>query len=212
MAERSEKISNARLHHFLLKFIIEHGFAPGMEKLADEFKAEEKEVTEALFALEVGSQAILLDFRLLCLELLPSKPAVTHSLADEVSRFQEYHGLKLHPGSCEIWAVQPFSLAPTNFIVKNKEGELRLFCRGKDNRLANETLTLPYRCADPGGVLFQAGAGGVAVRAARSGWRISSRRMSASSAASARTANLFKSRSGKFHRWLISILLSIASV
>ena len=36
---------------------------------------------------------------------------------------QEYHGVVLHPGKPKIWAIHPFSLAPTNFIVKTKSGK-----------------------------------------------------------------------------------------
>lgn len=31
---------------------------------------------------------------------------------------QEYHGVVLHPGSCEIWIAHPFSAAPTNFWIQ----------------------------------------------------------------------------------------------
>lgn len=36
---------------------------------------------------------------------------------------QEYHGVVLHPHSPKVWAIHPFSLAPTNFYVKSGEGE-----------------------------------------------------------------------------------------
>ena len=36
---------------------------------------------------------------------------------------QEYHGVVLHPDKPKIWAIHPFSLAPTNFIVKTKSGK-----------------------------------------------------------------------------------------
>jgi len=36
---------------------------------------------------------------------------------------QEYHGVVLHPKSHEIWAIHPFSLAPTNFLVTSAAGE-----------------------------------------------------------------------------------------
>ena len=35
---------------------------------------------------------------------------------------QEYHGVVLHPNSSKIWVIHPFSLAPTNFLVKSKTG------------------------------------------------------------------------------------------
>lgn len=36
---------------------------------------------------------------------------------------QEYHGVVLHPDQPKIWAIHPFSLAPTNFYVKSNKGE-----------------------------------------------------------------------------------------
>lgn len=36
---------------------------------------------------------------------------------------QEYHGVVLHPHEPKIWCIHPFSLAPTNFYVKSKNGE-----------------------------------------------------------------------------------------
>ncbi|MCF2875787.1 MULTISPECIES: alkylmercury lyase family protein [unclassified Tenacibaculum] len=36
---------------------------------------------------------------------------------------QEYHGVVLHPNEPKIWVIHPFSLAPTNFLVKSKRGE-----------------------------------------------------------------------------------------
>lgn len=35
---------------------------------------------------------------------------------------QEYHGVVLHPVSSEIWAIHPFSSAPTNFWVHSARG------------------------------------------------------------------------------------------
>jgi hypothetical protein len=35
---------------------------------------------------------------------------------------QEYHGVVLHPVSSEIWAMHPFSCAPTNFWVHSARG------------------------------------------------------------------------------------------
>ena len=36
---------------------------------------------------------------------------------------QEEHGVVLHPNEPKIWALHPFSLAPTNFFVKSSNGE-----------------------------------------------------------------------------------------
>jgi hypothetical protein len=35
---------------------------------------------------------------------------------------QDYHGVVLHPTSCEIWVTHPFSAAPTNFWVQSAQG------------------------------------------------------------------------------------------
>ena len=36
---------------------------------------------------------------------------------------QEEHGVVLHPNEPKIWALHPFSLAPTNFVIKSSNGE-----------------------------------------------------------------------------------------
>jgi hypothetical protein len=35
----------------------------------------------------------------------------------------DYHGVVLHPNSKKIWVIHPFSLAPTNFLVRSTKGE-----------------------------------------------------------------------------------------
>ncbi|MCG8332041.1 MAG: alkylmercury lyase family protein [Chitinophagales bacterium] len=35
---------------------------------------------------------------------------------------QEYHGVVLHPNEPKIWVIHPFSLAPTNFLVRSARG------------------------------------------------------------------------------------------
>jgi len=35
---------------------------------------------------------------------------------------QEYHGVVLHPNEPKVWVIHPFSLAPTNFLVKSASG------------------------------------------------------------------------------------------
>lgn len=46
--------------------------------------------------------------------------------ADEIEKglyaLQEYHGVVLHPNEPKIWVIHPFSLAPTNFLVKSAKG------------------------------------------------------------------------------------------
>ena len=36
---------------------------------------------------------------------------------------QDYHGVVLHPNEPKIWAIHPFSLAPTNFYVQSQKGQ-----------------------------------------------------------------------------------------
>jgi len=35
---------------------------------------------------------------------------------------QDYHGLVLHPKEPKVWVIHPFSLAPTNFLVRSAKG------------------------------------------------------------------------------------------
>src|SRR5688572_22573682 len=39
-----------------------------------------------------------------------------------LNALQEYHGVVLHPNEPMVWVIHPFSLAPTNFLVKSKKG------------------------------------------------------------------------------------------
>ncbi len=36
---------------------------------------------------------------------------------------QEYHGVVLHPHNSEVWVIHPFSMAPTNFLVRQQGRE-----------------------------------------------------------------------------------------
>ncbi len=83
-------ISNSKLHHTILRFVIDNGYGPNVEELSKLLETTTGEVEESLNAL------------------------------------QDYHGVVLHPKQPKVWAIHPFSLAPTNFIVKTKTGEL--FC------------------------------------------------------------------------------------
>lgn len=59
------------------------------------------------------------DHRQLAAEFAVAEPdmvAAMQALAD-------YHGLVLHPHAPDVWVIHPFSVAPTNFLVSNKEGE-----------------------------------------------------------------------------------------
>ena len=35
---------------------------------------------------------------------------------------QDYHGVVLHPNEPKVWVIHPFSLAPTNFLVRSQRG------------------------------------------------------------------------------------------
>ena len=39
-------------------------------------------------------------------------------IRSSLKELQEYHGVVLHENSDEIWVIHPFSLAPTNFLVR----------------------------------------------------------------------------------------------
>ncbi len=45
------------------------------------------------------------------------------SIARGLDDLQDYHGVVLHPGSPAVWAIHPFSLSPTNFLVKSAKGQ-----------------------------------------------------------------------------------------
>ncbi len=40
------------------------------------------------------------------------------TIINRLKDLEEYHGVVLHPNESKIWVAHPFSLAPTNFIVK----------------------------------------------------------------------------------------------
>lgn len=40
----------------------------------------------------------------------------------ELYALQEYHGVVLQPNEPKVWVIHPFSLAPTNFLVKSSKG------------------------------------------------------------------------------------------
>ncbi len=39
-------------------------------------------------------------------------------IIDALQALQEYHGVVLHPHNSEVWVIHPFSLAPTNFLLR----------------------------------------------------------------------------------------------
>ena len=72
----------AGLHHVVIRSIVQNGFAPTINSLAEHFNCSSKKIRSSL------------------------------------RRLQEYHGVVLHESSDEIWIIHPFSLAPTNFLVR----------------------------------------------------------------------------------------------
>ena len=42
-------------------------------------------------------------------------------LKNALQALQEYHGVVLHPHNSEVWVVHPFSMAPTNFVVRKDD-------------------------------------------------------------------------------------------
>jgi hypothetical protein len=75
-------VSNSILHYTIIKFIIDKGYAPEVDELANLLTTTEDNIVTAL-----------------------------QNLADN-------HGVVLHPNSSRIWVIHPFSLAPTNFLVR----------------------------------------------------------------------------------------------
>ncbi len=80
-------ITNSNLHYFLIREVIEKGYAPNNKLIAKYFDISLLEVEKALYNL------------------------------------QEIHGVVLHPNEPKVWVIHPFSLAPTNFYIKSKNGQ-----------------------------------------------------------------------------------------
>lgn len=80
-------ITHSNLHYWIIKGIIDNGFAPSIEDLSKTLKGSADDIKNGLI------------------------------------RLQEYHGVVLHPNEVKIWAIHPFSLAPTNFYVRTATGE-----------------------------------------------------------------------------------------
>jgi len=76
-------ISNSTLHYTIIKFIIDRGYAPEIDELAQLLRVASDEIAAGL------------------------------------QRLQDDHGIVLHPNSSRIWIIHPFSLAPTNFLVRS---------------------------------------------------------------------------------------------
>ncbi|MHA7129287.1 alkylmercury lyase family protein [Algoriphagus namhaensis] len=47
----------------------------------------------------------------------------TEEVVKKLYDLQDYHGVVLHPDKPKVWVIHPFSLAPTNFYIKSKNGE-----------------------------------------------------------------------------------------
>jgi len=46
----------------------------------------------------------------------------TNEMKEALKELQDYHGVVLHPESCEVWIMHPFSTAPTNFWIESDDG------------------------------------------------------------------------------------------
>jgi hypothetical protein len=79
-------VTNSSLHYVIIKYIIDKGFAPNLDELAEILGEDKPEIVKGLYLL------------------------------------QEYHGVVLHPKEPKVWVIHPFSLAPTNFLVKSTRG------------------------------------------------------------------------------------------
>lgn len=79
-------ITNGRIHYAIIRHIIDKGYAPDINMLAEILSEPAGEVVKSLKALE------------------------------------DCHGVVLHPNRPDVWIIHPFSLAPTNFLVRNSKG------------------------------------------------------------------------------------------
>ena len=107
-------ITHGRLHHTILRNIIDKGFAPDTATLAEQLQSGREEVVQALYAL------------------------------------QDYHGVVLHPNEPTVWVIHPFSLAPTNFLVRSGKGQWWgncAWCSLGVAALLNEDVTITTRIA-----------------------------------------------------------------
>ncbi len=48
--------------------------------------------------------------------------APTGEIEQALNTLQQYHGVVLHPNEPKVWVIHPFSLAPTNFLVRSAKG------------------------------------------------------------------------------------------
>jgi hypothetical protein len=46
----------------------------------------------------------------------------TDKMVEALRQLQDYHGVVLHPHEPSVWVIHPFSLAPTNFLVRSSKG------------------------------------------------------------------------------------------
>jgi hypothetical protein len=61
---------------------------------------------------------------------------------------QDYHGVVLHPDKPSVWVIHPFSMAPTNFLVRSARGTWWgncAWCSLGVAALLNEDLTITTR-------------------------------------------------------------------
>jgi hypothetical protein len=76
-------VRTGRLHHELLKSLVDRGVIPSHDELQSTLACSAEELDRAF-----------------------------DDLADQ-------HGVVLHPGTRRVWAIHPFSLAPTPFLVQS---------------------------------------------------------------------------------------------
>jgi len=86
----SHSLTHGELHYAILRHVIDHGYAPNVRELSQ--------------------------------ELMTSSKASVEDVSTALKSLAEYHGVVLHPSNNnsnpEVWVIHPFSLAPTNFVVR----------------------------------------------------------------------------------------------
>eukprot|EP01102_Stenamoeba_stenopodia_P003019 TRINITY_DN12952_c0_g1_i2.p1 TRINITY_DN12952_c0_g1~~TRINITY_DN12952_c0_g1_i2.p1 ORF type:complete len:253 (-),score=42.37 TRINITY_DN12952_c0_g1_i2:101-859(-) len=78
--------THGALHHAIIRFVIDHGYAPNVDELSQ--------------------------------LLLSGQPEAHDRVTTALKALADYHGVVLHPHNTDVWVIHPFSLAPTNFVVR----------------------------------------------------------------------------------------------
>ncbi len=71
--------------------------------------------------------------------------ATEQEIEKGLKALQDYHGIVLHPNEPKVWAIHPFSMAPTNFLVESRRGKWWgncAWCSLGIAALLNEDLTI----------------------------------------------------------------------